>query len=252
MSVYRDQGSIFRQTRYVWIRVCVVVAMILSTGCAQMQFAGDHEADDFPRYHDPESWPAPALAPFQLSTRERMAFPQPQPIKLEADEEELYSFVINNMAVKDGLRLFARAYDLNIVADEDVSGVLDVEFRDMSLERALSLMLASLDYYWEIKDGVIRVRSTETRQFTVDYLRLVRSGSGSSTATVSSSADGGGSGSGGGSGEGEESGSVVIEQEDEIKFFSPCGDLLRASTSTACLQELERESRRSDSERKAA
>lgn len=45
---------------------------------------------------------------------------------------------------------------------------------------------------------------------------------------------------------------VWFLEEDEIKFFSPCGELLRASTSTACLQELERESRRSDSERKAA
>ncbi len=227
MSLSRDQGSIFRQIPTAWIRLLVTVAMFLSTGCAQMQFAGVQEEDDFPRYHDADAWPPSALEPFQLSARERMAFPQPQPIEIEADEEELYSFVINNMAVKDGLRLFARAYDLNIVADEDVSGVLDVEFRDMSLERALSLMLASLDYYWEIKDGVIRVRSTETRQFTVDYLRLVRSGSGSSTATVSSSADGGGTGSGGGSGEGEESGSVVIEQQDEIKFWSELEDQLQ-------------------------
>lgn len=46
---------------------------------------------------------------------------------------------------------------------------------------------------------------------------------------------------------------VWFLEEDEIKFFSPCGDLLRASTAVACLQELERAQQRHDGgERKAA
>ncbi len=229
MSRVSGQGSTNPRSMTPLLRAAILALMVLSTGCAQMQFKAPDEERDFPRYHSPDSWPPAALEPFQLSARERMAFPQPESLEAEPEAEELYSFVINNMAVRDGLRLFARAYDLNIVADEDVTGVLDVEFRDMSLDRALSLMLASLDYYWEIKDGVIRVRSTETRQFTVDYLRLVRSGTGTSTATVSSSSDTGGSGSGGGDGgEGEESGSIVIEQEDEIKFWAELEEQLEA------------------------
>ena len=115
-----------------------------------------------------------------------MTYPAPVVTTGDNEAEVLYSFMISNMPIRDGIRLFARAYDLNIATDEDVTGILDIEFRDVSLERALSLMLDNLDYYWEINDGVIRVRSQQTRQFSVDYLRLVRTGTGVSSATVSS------------------------------------------------------------------
>jgi MSHA type pilus biogenesis protein MshL len=181
---------------------------------------------EFPRYHDPETWPGSALVPIDLSASQRLSFPQPVAEQLDKDTDVLYSFVINNLPVKEGLRMFARAYDLNIMSDEDVTGVLDVEFRDMPLEKALSFMLGSLDYYWEENDGVIRVRSQETRRITVEYLRLVRSGSGSSQAKVSSSSSSG-SGSDSGGDSGEESGSINITHEDEIHFWAELEEQLQ-------------------------
>lgn len=196
----------------------LLVMSLMLSGCTQLGAFGVAEERPFPRFHDQESWPAVVIEPIELPTKDRLIYPQPQVSRTTSGTDELYSFVINNMPVKQGLRQFGRAYGLNIIADEDVTGVLDVEFRDLPLEKALSLMLDSLDYYWEVNDGVIRARSQETRRITLDYLRLVRSGSGSSSAKVSSSSSDGGGSSGGGAG--EESGSIVIAQNDEIPFWS--------------------------------
>ncbi|NOX50767.1 MAG: hypothetical protein GXP16_09560, partial [Gammaproteobacteria bacterium] len=194
----------------------LVACMVVLSGCSQLMSPPDTKV--FPRYHDAHTWPQPALRPIQMATTARMSFPQTDSAQVQPQSEVLYSFVIRKLPVKDGLRLFARAYDLNIVADKDVVGVLDVEFRDVNLDRALSLMLDSLDFYWQFSDDVIRVRSQETRRFSIDYLRLVRTGTGNSTATVSSSTSRGGGTAGGSSGSG--SGSISIGHTDEIQFWA--------------------------------
>ena len=242
MKYHMAQGSVLstpqqssqQQRCLKEVSMWLLMACLFTSGCAQLPQANDADIRAFPRYHTADTWPTPALEPITLTTSQRMAFPSPQQTEFEPVADELYSFVINNMPVKDGLRLFARAYNLNIVSDKDVTGVLDVEFRDMTLERALSLMLESLDYYWEIKDGVVRVRSQETRRLTVDYLRLVRSGTGSSTAMVSSSTSdaGGGGGGGGGGGSNSEAGSIVIAQSDEINFWTELQQQLEQLLST--------------------
>ncbi|NKB99866.1 MAG: hypothetical protein GKR90_15400 [Pseudomonadales bacterium] len=211
----------------------VLPLLFVLGGCALNPTIEFSHEQDFPRYHEnPEVNLAPE--PVEVEKSVRMVYPDPVATKALDEKEVLYSFMISNMPVKKGLRLFARAYELNIAADPDVSGVLDVEFRDVPLERAMSLMLDSLDYYWESADGVIRVRSQETRRFTVDYLRLIRSGTGSSTATVSSASSGGGeSDGGGGGGGGEDSGSISIEQKDEIQFWAELEGQLGALLSPA-------------------
>ena len=213
----------------VWMALALAVLGL--SGCAAFP-ASEPLERPFPKYHQPDAWPAAALKPFALSTQDRMGYPEPVSSHAQQDEAHLYSFMINNMPVQEGLRLFARAYDLNIVTDEDVQGILDVEFRNMPLDRALSLMLDSLDYYWLEKDGVIRVRSQETRRFSVDYLRLVRSGASSSSATVSSSSSEGGSEGGGGGGNKEDAGSITIAQSDEIQFWAELESQLGTLLST--------------------
>ena len=42
----------------------------------------------------------------------------------------------------------------------------------------------------------------------------------------------------------EEYEAIWFLEEDEIKFFSPCGDLLRATSVIACIDALEQQSRR--------
>lgn len=44
---------------------------------------------------------------------------------------------------------------------------------------------------------------------------------------------------------------VWFLEEDEIKFFSPCGDLLRSGSAVSCIEELERAQLPSESRRAA-
>lgn len=213
------QGSAVN--RHLKAHLPALLTCVLLAACAAIEPV----ESKFPRYHAEQDWPDAAWEPLDLPTRARMSYPAPVAATNRTEAERLFSFTINNMDIRDGLRQFARAYDLNIVADPDVQGALDVEFRDMPLDKALSLMLANLDYYWQYEDSVIRVRSEETRQFTVDYLRLVRTGSGTSKATVSSASSD--SGDSGGSSDAD-AGSITIGHDDEIRFWEELENQLNA------------------------
>ncbi len=142
-----------------------------------------------------------------------------------------YSFEAHDLDIKDALALFARSHSLNIVPDPDVTGNVSVAFRDLPLEKSMEAILASFGYYAEEDGGLVRVRNLRTEVFTVDYLRLIRSGNGSSTANISSGsgAAGGGPGSGfpsaaGGAGasgiSGGDSTSVSINKSDSVDFWT--------------------------------
>lgn len=108
----------------------------------------------------------------------------------------LYSFKATDLELKAALALFARANNLNIVPDQDVTGQVTVDIKDLPLEQMMQALLDAHDYSWSERNGLIRVRSYETRTFHVDYLRLQRTGSGQSSATLASGTGGGGGGGG--------------------------------------------------------
>lgn len=154
---------------------------------------------------------------------------QPRP------DGRLFSFTARDLEIKDALALFARSNELNIVADPDVTGTISVDFRNLTIEKSMEAILATFGYYAEVDGGLIRVRNRRTEFFTVDYLRLVRSGNGSTTANISSgsgsSGMGGGGGGGGSSssagasagGEGGGAGdstSVSINKSDSVNFWT--------------------------------
>ena len=140
----------------------------------------------------------------------------------------LYSFSAKDLDIKDALALFARSNELNIVPDPDVTGSVSVEFRNLAIEKSMEAILGAFGYYAEVSGGLIRVRSQRTEFFTVDYLRLIRSGNGSSSANISSASgesSGGGSGGGASSAGGQSSGegdstSVSISKSDSVDFWS--------------------------------
>ncbi len=45
--------------------------------------------------------------------------------------EKVYSFVAQNLPISQALQIFAKAYDLNIITDNDVSGSLTIQFHDL-------------------------------------------------------------------------------------------------------------------------
>ena len=158
--------------------------------------------------------------------------------------EQLYSFFARDFPIDQVLALFARAYKLNIVVDRDVTGAINVEFHDLPFDQAMEAMLGSLGYHWERDGGLVRVRSTATRTFTVDYIRVVRQGeaqatSSSTTSSVaggaSSGASGGsasgGAGNAGGSGSEQGGGSVSVSQQSSVPFWDELETQLRSMIS---------------------
>ena len=142
--------------------------------------------------------------------------------------EMLFTFQAKAAPLRQALQLFAMAYDINMIIDKDVVGDIDVDFRDLPFDEAMQALLDTHGYYW-FRDGrLVHVRSWETRTFTVDYIRLVRSGSGSSQAQVSSG------GSEGEAGNSESTaGTMTIQQTDKVDFWQELDEQLSALISDA-------------------
>src|SRR6185436_1060377 len=114
----------------------------------------------------------------------------------------LYSFSADAMELKAALAAFARANNLNIVPDNDVAGNVTLDVRDLPLQQMMRALLEAADCTWREESGLIRVRNTETKTFTVDYLRMSRKGMGNNSAMLSSGSSQGGQGGQGGGGGG--------------------------------------------------
>ncbi len=145
----------------------------------------------------------------------RLAWPKNETVTPARSSEILYSFIAQNLPITQALQIFAKAYDLNIITDSDASGTITVQFHDLPFDQAMEAMLDSQNLYWEREHNLISVKSWETRNFTVNYIRLVRGGSGSAQSKVSSGSSKGGSDEGSGG----ESGAITITQEDTVEFW---------------------------------
>ena len=123
----------------------------------------------------------------------------------DAGASKLYSFKAMNQSLRVSMMQFAEANKLNVIFDQDVSGMVNVEFHDLTLEQALDTILNSIGLGWVQEDSIIRITRQVTRIYQVDYLKSARSGSSSS----SSSANGQGS-----------SGSNSISRSDSVDFWN--------------------------------
>src|SRR6266511_1701873 len=128
--------------------------------------------------------------------------PATAPMPKGTEDKKLYSFHAEGQELKSALAVFAQANGLNIVPDQDVTGQVTLDVRDLPLEKMMQALMEAHDFAWKDEGGLIRVRNTETRMFNIDYLRLSRKGEGKSLATLGSGAAGGGAGGAGGGGGG--------------------------------------------------
>lgn len=180
------------------------------------------------------------------------------PIITSTNGEPLYSFRAENLEIKRALAMFARAYDLNIVPDLDITGEVTVDIKNLPLDKVMAAILDAYGYSWKIDGNFIRVKSLETKTFVIDYLRLVRNGMGINMVTLSSSGTGGtgggmgggfggggfgggmgggfgggfgggmgGGGMGGGGGTGGGGSAVALYQQDQIDFWKELEDQLK-------------------------
>ena len=163
--------------------------------------------------------------PLPLGLQSRLAWIKPQNLLPVESSEHLFTFSAKGLQLPKALKLFADAYHLNMVVDDDVNGSINVDFYDLPFADAMAALLQSQGYYWTRESKLIRVRSIETRVFTIDYIRLVRSGTGSSQAQVTSGSSEGSSE--GDSGGGEDAGKITIVQEDKVDFWKELEEQLK-------------------------
>ena len=161
--------------------------------------------------------------------------PETTPEILEEVAEPLFSFVARGLPIAQACRLFGQTYNLNIVVDQDVTGTVNVDLSNLPFNEVMESLLGAKGYYWQRRGNIVYVKSRETRQFDIDYIRLIRSGSGSSQAQVSSSTDatlGGGAGGGGGAAGGDNTaGAITIQQADKVDFWEELEQQLEDLTS---------------------
>ncbi len=183
-----------------------------STGRLQSEFPKPPELQPDARSTEMASRESPASKVDQpFSVEDRMSLGIPSGLSFpDAKPARVFSFRAREMPLVDALRLFSRANTLNIVVEPGVEGVVTVDFQGLDLEKAMAALLDTQGYYWE-KDGeLLVVRRLQTRIFTLDYIRLERSGKGHNKAQVTS---------GSGKSEGQDAGEVILSQQDEIKFW---------------------------------
>lgn len=144
-------------------------------------------------------------------------------VNSSADSGRLYSFRVRNLPIRDALNMFAALNNLNIMVEAGVTGNISASFDNIPLEKAFDLMLSSQGYAFEITDKVIRVQEFLTKTFSLDYIRVNRTGS--SSSSVSGGGTGGGTGGGGGSTSGS------ISSSNDGQFWSELEGQLRAMLS---------------------
>jgi MSHA biogenesis protein MshL len=157
-----------------------VQASGLATGSKNTN--AEPEVKIMPRF---EIWPNPPkrtnVPPAAVTTP-----PKAAPAQVGDARKRLYSFRAEGLELKAALAVFARANNLNIVPDLDATGIVTLDVHDLSLDRIMQALLEANDLSWSDEDGLIRVRAAQSRNYVVDYIRLVRSGQGSSAVTLSS------------------------------------------------------------------
>lgn len=194
----------------------LILSFILTSLCSCSIHQVQQDQAHFPRFHDlpKETVDLTHLNDLPLSLR--VSWPEIEDAMPTETHEELYSFIADDMPIDKAIELFAKAYDLNILVDNDVTGKISISFRSLPFNQAMSALLSSMGYYWQSDNNLIRVRSWETRLFNVNYIRLNRTGTGESSAQVSSGSSGGGEGSGASD---DQAGEIKIKQTNEIEFW---------------------------------
>lgn len=124
---------------------------------------------------------------------------------------KVFSFRARNLPVEQAMAQFAQTYGINVVVDNDVQGTVSIDFRSLSLDKALEAMLETNGLSWQWNEGLLRVTRQQTKTFSVDYLRLTRSGTSSSSTSGSSSGSSGSSGN--------DSNTVGLSRSDSINFW---------------------------------
>ena len=86
-------------------------------------------------------------------------------------EGKLFSLSVREMPLEDVLLSLAQEANLNLVIDREVQRdeLISVEFANIPLQTALDNLMAVYDYFYTIKQGVLRIQAMEERIFQLNY-----------------------------------------------------------------------------------
>ncbi|MDZ4202957.1 MAG: secretin and TonB N-terminal domain-containing protein [Gallionella sp.] len=183
----------------------LLASSVLLAGCYS---TGGHVPD---KTRFPETVPSGLLDHKKAAPGERGSSELPVSQRMAVSDvgaSRLYSFRAMGQSLRVSMDQFARANNLNVIFDQDVSGIVNVEFRNLPLDQAMDAILQPIGIGWVRNDGTIRIVREVTKTYQVDYLRAARTGS---TSMSSSSNSSGGSG---------DSGSNTISKTDSINFWT--------------------------------
>ena len=153
------------------------------------------------------------VSPPKLSLRQRMSVADTGKQAPSWVNAKKYRFKANKVKVSEALRMFAKTYNLNIYHEPEIEGAITVDFKNLSLNKSLEVILGSHDYYWQWQNNLIYVGKYQTKNYVIDYIRLTRGGSGSSSTSSSLGAAGQTSSS--------------ITQGDKISFWAELENQLK-------------------------
>ncbi|MEE8381283.1 MAG: secretin and TonB N-terminal domain-containing protein [Thermodesulfobacteriota bacterium] len=143
--------------------------------------------------------------------------PVAQVVEKMKEKEKLYNLSAQDMELREILFMFAEELpEYNIVIDPDVSGKVTVDFKELSLDNVLTILLEPLGLEYTIEDNILRVSKPRmvTRVFEFVYSTTNRT---ASTSLVAMTGGGGETSGGEGSGSSSTSfGSVSTEETIDV------------------------------------
>lgn len=192
-----------------------LIAILLLAGCA-----APPRLPDVPSPSRPEALKeGTAPPPVDVEAQKRLALADRLPKPAAAvplPERKLYAFSARALPVRLAMEQFGRAHNLNVAVDADVEATVSAEFRNLPFDKALEALLETNGLSWDWDGSLLRVSRLITRTFTLDYLRLTRTGSASSTTNTSSG------------GASQDSARIGVTRNDSINFWAEVENQIEA------------------------
>jgi MSHA type pilus biogenesis protein MshL len=158
--------------------------------------------------------------------RERPVVPLPEAPDFRPVTEDvsplnthIVDVVARNTPLRDVLHVIAQATSLNYIMERDVSpdSPVNVTLKSVTADDALRAVLASLDYFYTIKNNTIVIKTRDTKIFELGHPPMTQSYSVDVGGDILGAATGGGGGSGGSSGGGGGSSSIKGSVSQTVK-----------------------------------
>ena len=187
--------------------IILSVAILFLAGCKTAELLGLKEM------------PITQVAAQEAALRKMEVIPVTQVVEEMEEREKLYSLSAKDMELRKMLFMFAEELpEYNVVIDPDVSGSVTVDFKELSLDNVMTILLEPLGLEYTIEDKILRISKprTITRNFEFVYSTSSRKAT-SAVRAVTGAGEEGGNTTSFGAIEVEESVDVWAELESGIE-----------------------------------